>query len=225
MGLEISSLLGEGLRLGDDYFELADAVAHTDRVTSVEGIPVRRWTEPTREPVHLWIDFSSPSGTKEMLEHVDTPVVIGTTGFSASDFRSIEAYAKRRPVLLSPNTSPGMNWMIRALREFPLRPEFGFEAVVEETHHAQKKDAPSGSAKRVLESLAQAGYPQPTVHVTRGGDVVGLHRVRFLGGGEEVVIEHRVSQRVVFAKGALMGAQFLLKQTEPRIYRMEEVLK
>src|SRR5690606_24677515 len=126
------------------------------------------------------------------------------------------------PVLLCPNTSIGMNRMSAMLVLAKPLASQGFACVVEEDHHKAKKDSPSGSAKRLLEALAKAGFDAPQVHVTRAGSIVGNHRVRFIADGEELVVEHRVTDRKIFARGALHGAQFLLKQKEPRIYRFEE---
>src|SRR5262249_43738537 len=70
MGLEVAALLGEGYELGADYFELSDAVAKSDKITSIEGVSIRTWDTPAREPVHAWIDFSRPEATVRMLDQI-----------------------------------------------------------------------------------------------------------------------------------------------------------
>lgn len=223
MGQEIAALLSDGFTLGADAFELADGITRSGRLQSLEGMPLRTFGEIAREPVHVWIDFSRPEGTMAVLEETDRPVVIGTTGHTPAQMEKIEAYAKKAPVLLCPNTSVGMNFLQATIGSAATLAGKDFAAVLEEDHHKLKQDAPSGSAKRLLEVLAQAGFENPTVHVTRAGSIVGNHRVRFIADGEELILEHRVTDRRIFAKGALRGAQFLLYRKEPRVYRIEEM--
>lgn len=223
MGQEIAALLSDGFTLGADAFELADGITRSGRLQSLEGMPLRTFGEEPREPVHVWIDFSRPEGTMALLEETDRPIVIGTTGFTAAQMERIESYAKRTPVLLCPNTSLGMNLLNAMVGQAATLSGKDFVAVLEEEHHKHKQDAPSGSAKRLLEALGKAGFERPTVHVTRAGSIVGNHRVRFLADGEELILEHRVTDRRIFAKGALGAAQFLLQRQEPRVYRIEEM--
>jgi 4-hydroxy-tetrahydrodipicolinate reductase len=223
MGQEIASLLADGFTLGADAFVLADGITRSGRLQSLEGMPLRTFGEESREPVHVWIDFSRPEGTMALLEETDRPVVIGTTGFTPAQMETIEAFARKSPVLLCPNTSVGMNLLNAMLAQTATLASKDFAVVLEEDHHKLKQDAPSGSAKRLLESLTQAGFENPTVHVTRAGSIVGTHRIRFIADGEELVLEHRVTDRRIFAKGALHGAQFLLHRKEPRVYRIEEM--
>ena len=206
--------------------EFADAIAHSDRLKSIEGIPVRQLTEPEREPVHLWIDFSRPEGTMELLKNLDTPIVVGTTGFSGAQFTELEHYSKTRAVLYAPNMAPGMNALMQLLRHGGLSPQLGFNVVANETHHVHKKDAPSGTMKRLIDILNAQGHKNIQVQVARAGEVFGIHSLRFISGEEEITIEHRVSDRKVFAKGALLAASFLLKgEKKPGLYSYEDVLR
>jgi 4-hydroxy-tetrahydrodipicolinate reductase len=223
VGKEIAALLSDGFVLGDDRFELSDAISESGSLQSIEGIPVRQWGEPEREPVHLWIDFSRPEGTLRLLEQVSTPILIGTTGFTPEQLSYVQAYAKRFPVLLAPNTSPGMKAVLRMTSESAGLGSLGFTTVLEEDHHRFKVDAPSGSAKRLLGLLKEIGFQNTQVHSTRAGSLVGTHTVRWIGEGEEILLQHRVTDRNVFAKGALWGARFLVKQTKAKLYTFEEV--
>ncbi len=223
MGQEIASLLTDGFTLGPDAFELADGITRSGRLQSLEGMPLRTFDEAAREPVHVWIDFSRPDGTMALLEKSNCPIVIGTTGFTDAQMEKVEAFAKTTPVLLCPNTSAGMNFLNAMVAQSASLASKEFTVILEEDHHRLKQDSPSGSAKRLLETLGQAGFANPEVHVTRAGSIVGNHRVRFIADGEELVLEHRVTDRRIFAKGALRGAQFLLNQKEARVYRIEEM--
>ena len=220
MGLEIASALNEEFSFMGDSLELCDAISSSGRLTSIEGIEVRGMDDEPREPVHLWIDFSRPAGTLALLEKIETPVVIGTTGFSDVEVAKIRAYAERHPVLLCPNTSPGMALMAKMLRSVPVPASFA--AVLDESHHRFKKDSPSGTAKMLLAVLQAQGRHDVTVHATRAGSIVGTHTVRFIADGEELTLTHTVSNRRIFATGALRGALFLARQTTPRIYTVDD---
>lgn len=224
MGQEIAALLSDGFTIDTDAFELSDGVTQSGRLLSIEGMSLRRLEDPEREPVHVWIDFSRPEGTLALLEKIDAPVVIGTTGFTGPQRERIEQYAKKAPVLLAPNTSAGMNGMRAAVLQLASLSKIGFTAVVEEEHHRHKKDSPSGSAKSLLEALQGAGFRDVQVHVTRAGSTVGNHKVRLIADGEELSIEHRVTDRKIFAAGALRAAHFLLQQNKPKLYTYDEVL-
>jgi 4-hydroxy-tetrahydrodipicolinate reductase len=200
VGREITSLLAGGFALGEDVLGLAE------------------------NNVDVWIDFSSPEGCLNLLKKIEVPVVIGTTGFTTSDLTAIEAYAKTTPVLLSSNMSPGMNVAQKLLSQLPSPEQFACDVVLEESHHKNKKDAPSGTAKQILAVLKEAGFDRVETHVTRAGAIRGYHAVRLINDDEELMISHRVENRTVFARGALLAAGFLLKKAPvPKVYSMKDV--
>ena len=223
MGVEVASILGQGYQQGANYLELADAVANSDKVTSIEGVTVRTWDSPAREPVHVWIDFSKPAATLRMLEAIQTPVVICTTGFSENELAAIQKFSKKHAVLLAANTSPGMSVVRKFLRQALPPTEWGFAAHLQDTHHRHKKDSPSGSAKELVRLLEQAGYSEVQVQAIRSGGVVGEHEIRLISDNEEVRIVHRAFDRRVFAKGALLGAVRLLSVDKPGLYSWDEL--
>jgi 4-hydroxy-tetrahydrodipicolinate reductase len=225
MGLEIASLAQEGFQYRDVSFEFCDAVANSKRLTSIDGVSVRTFKEPPREPVNVWIDFSRPEATLELLNKVETPVVIGTTGFTEEQWKSVEKYAMKHPVLFAPNMAPGMNALVKMLEKSSFSPDLGFEVVASESHHKHKKDSPSGTMKRLLSGLESLGYKNIPTQVSRVGEVFGVHTLKFVSADEEITLEHRVSNRRVFAKGALVAAQFLINQKQPKIYSYAEVLE
>ncbi|MFL5348166.1 MAG: 4-hydroxy-tetrahydrodipicolinate reductase [Hyalangium sp.] len=170
------------------------------------------------------------------------PMVIGSTGFTAESREQVAAAARSIPVVLAPNTSVGVNVVIQMAAELARVLGDGFDVEVVETHHRMKKDAPSGTALRLAEVLAQAlgrtsedlvferhgqiGARTPKeigVQALRGGDVVGEHTVFFFGEGERVELTHRAASRDQFAKGALRAANWVVKQ-RPGLYDMADVL-
>jgi len=205
--------------------------------------------EPIRKLVgncDVVIDVSSVAAIKEVceacVEH-NKPLVIGTTGHSADQTNGIASAAKMIPVVLAPNFSAGVNtlfWLTRKAAEL-LGKDFDIEIV--ETHHREKKDAPSGTAKRLAQVAAEArrlSYAEDVVHgregqvgarssdeigmhAIRAGDVVGEHTVIFAATGERLELTHKASSRETFAVGALRAALWVIGQPAA-LYSMEDVL-
>lgn len=169
--------------------------------------------------------------------------VLGTTGQSDAQVAAIHAAAARIPVVFAPNFSVGVNtlfWLTRKAAEI-LGPEFDLEVV--EMHHRLKKDAPSGTAKRLAEILAavrglsynddvrhgRAGIvgertrDEIGMHALRGGDVVGDHTVLCANVGERLELTHKASSRDTFARGSVRAAKWAAAQP-PGLYDMEDVL-
>ena len=221
MGQELAFLLRDGYVIDKDQLELVDAVSHSGTLGSVEGVDVRRPSEPGREPLHVWIDFSTPQGTIALLKEAKGPVVIGTTGLSDEEKETVVVYAQTYPVCLAPNLSPGMAWLRKCLN---LGVPSGFEVVLEETHHGKKVDSPSGSAHSLSAILKAKSGRSPQTFSVRAGGVPGDHVVRFVGEDEELRFEHRVWNRSVFAKGALMAALSLVKKKVPGLFSLDDLV-
>jgi 4-hydroxy-tetrahydrodipicolinate reductase len=192
------------------------------------------------------VDFSHASATNEICRACLTagkPLVIGTTGHSNEERALIDKASKSLAVVLSPNFSIGVNalfWLTRKAAEM-LGKDFDLE--IAETHHRLKKDAPSGTAKRLAEILCQVrklDYAKNVahgreglvgerpaaeigLHSIRGGDVVGDHTVTFAGTGERLELTHRAVSRETFAAGALRAAGWVVGRP-PGLHSMEDVL-
>lgn len=193
------------------------------------------------------IDFSHADATAEIVAAcaaAQKPLVIGTTGHSTAQRAAIALAATKVPVILSANFSVGVNtlfWLTRKAAEL-LGDEFDLEIV--ETHHRLKKDAPSGTAKRLAEVLCEVrglSYEKDVthgregmigerprkqigVHAIRAGDAVGEHTVMFAAAGERLELTHKASSRETFAMGALRAAQWIVGKS-PALYSMEDVLE
>ncbi len=172
------------------------------------------------EPATIWIDFSAPEATLSLLEKVNVPVVIGTTGFTQIQREAIVKASYRIPILLSSNMSPGIFLLKKLIEQIPpsFQKYYGVEMV--EHHHDQKKDKPSGTALSLADSLKKGGWESCPIHSLRLGGELGTHTVKFANGSESITFEHRAMNRRLFAEGALLAAQALLKQP-PGLYGME----
>jgi len=157
------------------------------------------------------IDVSSALGTKELLSRVQgIPLLVGTTG--ELPYADLEKYAQTAPVAVVPNFSVGVPLMLELLEKAIAMLPKGWDIEVIEAHHNQKKDAPSGTAKRIAKTISHAGAGEVPVHALRVGDTFGEHTVWMCGPGERLEIKHVATNRSVFAIGAIRWAKWLLKQ-------------
>jgi len=172
------------------------------------------------------IEFTGPAATLEHLEAAvknKKAVVIGTTGFSKDETEKIKKASGNIPIVFSPNMSIGANLMFKVTEQVARALGGDYEAEIIEAHHDQKKDAPSGTAKRLGEAISKVKGKIPPMHSVRLGDIVGDHTVIFAGNGERIELTHRVHSRDAFAKGALDAAKFLAGK-KPGLYTMADVI-
>jgi 4-hydroxy-tetrahydrodipicolinate reductase len=191
------------------------------------------------------IDFSSPAATAGLINlavAAGKPLVIGTTGHSADEKKRLLALAARVPTVWAGNFSVGVNLLFALTARAARVLGDDYDAELIEMHHRHKKDAPSGTAVRLLELILEARQLGPDalrhgrsgltgertrkevgVHALRGGDVVGDHTVIFASPGERIELTHKASDRAIFAKGALRAAQWVVNQPAG-VYDMQDVL-
>lgn len=193
------------------------------------------------------IDFSLREATLPLAKlsaQVGKPMVIGTTGHQADEKNEIEALSKQIPMVWAGNFSTGVNLLFYLTEQAArvLDSSSNFDAEVIEMHHRLKKDAPSGTADRLLEILkssrnltnSQIAHGRDGIvgerpadeigsHALRGGDVVGDHTIMFAGMGERIELTHRATDRKIFAAGALKAAKWVFGQP-PSLYSMQDVL-
>jgi 4-hydroxy-tetrahydrodipicolinate reductase len=235
-------LIGAKGRMGQAIAAAADAA---DAVI-VAGLDQGDDLTKEIDACEVVVDFSHPSATDEVCRAclgAGKPLVVGTTGHSNNERALLEKASKSVPVVFSPNFSIGVNalfWLTRKAAEM-LGEDFDLE--IAETHHRLKKDAPSGTAKKLAEILCEVRKldyakdvvhgreglvgerpaAQIGVHSIRGGDVVGDHTVTFAGRGERLELTHEASSRETFAAGALRAALWVAERPAG-LYSMEDVL-
>jgi len=247
--------MGQALaRAAEGYsdLQLVAALDHADAesmgrpVIPEASVRVSSDIEAALAQCNVVVDFTRPEATMALLDaarRAGKGMVIGTTGFSASQLADIDTASADIPIVMAANFSLGVN-LLRALVARATRSlgeQFDIEIV--EAHHRHKVDAPSGTALALGEAAAEArGVSLDDVAVksrdghtgarpsgsigfatVRGGDVVGDHQVFFLGDGERIEIGHRASSRATFANGALRAAAWLHGRTPGR-YDMFDVL-
>jgi len=183
------------------------------------------------------IDFTRPEGTLKHLEYCaahGVKLVIGTTGFDDAGKAAIAAAAEKTAIVFAPNMSVGVNVTLKLLELAAKSLATGYDIEIIEAHHRHKVDAPSGTALKMGEVIADAlgrdlkecavygregvtGERDPSTigfATVRGGDIIGDHTVLFAGTGERIEISHKSSSRAGYAQGSLRAARFLAdKQT------------
>jgi 4-hydroxy-tetrahydrodipicolinate reductase len=236
-------LIGAGGRMGQ---AIAAAAEGQEALVIAARCDVGDAIEAAIGQCDVAIDFSHADATERncaVCVASGKPLVIGTTGQSPGQLRFIADAAKSIPVLVAANFSVGVNtlfWLARKAAEL-LGQDFDLEIL--ETHHRLKKDAPSGTAKRLAEILCEVRgldyekdvahgregmigerpRKQIGVHAIRAGDVVGEHTVVFASQGERLELTHKASSRDTFAVGALRAAQWIVGKPAG-LYSMEDVL-
>ncbi|WP_422846633.1 4-hydroxy-tetrahydrodipicolinate reductase [Acidovorax sp. M2(2025)] len=179
------------------------------------------------------IDFTRPEGTLAHLavcSDLGVKAVVGTTGFSEAQKAEIAALARRTAIVMAPNMSVGVNVTLKLLEMAAKALATGYDIEIIEAHHRHKVDAPSGTALKMGEVIAQAmgrdlkdcavyaregvtGERDPSsigFATIRGGDIVGDHTVLFAGVGERIEISHKSSNRAGYAQGSLRAVRFLV---------------
>lgn len=180
-------------------------------------------------PADVIVDFSSEPGTRAAVAMARTgraALLVGTTGLSEALRDELTALSAERAVLVAPNVSLGVAVMRRlAHLAATLLGPAGWTADLVETHHDRKKDAPSGTALALAESLARGGLAVGggRIHSIRAGDVVGEHEIRLAGPGERIQLVHEADSRDLFARGAIRAAKWLAGRP-PGTYSMDDVL-
>mgnify|MGYP000044821537 CR=1 FL=1 len=218
------------------------ALAAGDQIAAVVDVNNIADLETMGRIADVVIDFSSPAALPAVAGYIrstGTPLLSGVTGCTASDMAVFTALGQYAPVMHSANYSVGVAVLRRVLEQVSdvLKPDFDIEIV--ETHHNQKVDAPSGTAKLLLEAIDPRHELTPVygrqgncgkrpqkeigVHALRGGTEAGTHTVSFFGTDEVLEFTHRATSRQIFVNGALHMARRLCRMPKGR-YELQDIL-
>ena len=229
----------------DDHPDLGKDAGAAAGVSSLD-VPITSDLASAIAEADVVVDFSERRSTLACVEvacRAGKAVVIGTTWFSDEEIARVKKAAEAIAVVLSPNMSMGVNVLFKIAEE-TARKLKGYDIEIFEVHHNRKKDAPSGTARRLGQIVASAtgrdisrdavygregfvGERKPNeigLHAARAGDIVGEHTVIFAGPGERIELTHRAHSRNTFASGALRAARFAAA-SPPGFYAMADVLE
>lgn len=221
----------------------ADAGAYSGQAT---GVLITSDVRQGLQSSQVLIDFTRPEGTMEHLKvcrELGVAAVIGTTGFTEAQKAEIATIAQDIAIMMAPNMSVGVNVTLKLLEMAAKALSTGYDIEIIEAHHRHKVDAPSGTALKMGEVIADAlgrdlkecavyaregvtGERDPSsigFATIRGGDIVGDHTVLFAGIGERIEISHKSSSRATYAQGSLRAVRFLAGQ-KSGLFDMFDVL-
>jgi 4-hydroxy-tetrahydrodipicolinate reductase len=188
------------------------------------------------------VDFSYPGNLEKVLAFGvsrNCPLVLGTTGYSQQQIEAIREASERTAIVHSSNYSTGVAVLVQALKQVAPKLMDAFDVEIVETHHNKKADAPSGTAKLLVDAIdpghrfervygreGQVGARgrEIGIHAVRGGTVAGEHRVIFYGEDEVIEFTHSATSRQIFAGGAVRAARFAVGKG-PGLYTMADVLE
>ena len=236
MGGNVLSLLENDLE--------AQAVCGVDLYPREIGIPVYKTFAEITEEADVIIDFSSPVGLQERLDYAKAKglgVVLAATGFTKEDLDMVAEYSKEVAIFKTANLSLGVNLMQALCKAAAEVLGDAFDVEIVEKHHNLKKDAPSGTALMLADTVNEAFAGQKRyvngrdgivgarekneigIHAVRGGTIVGEHEVIFAGEDEIITISHSARSKRVFAVGAIRAAKYLATK-EAGMYEMKHLL-
>ena len=222
----------------------AVAVCGVDLYPKEIGIPVYKSFADVKEEADVIIDFSSADGVAERLEYARANglgIVLASTGFSPADLTLIDEYAKSTAIFKTANLSLGVNLMQALCKAAAQVLGDNFDVEIIEKHHNLKKDAPSGTALMLADTVNEAFNGEKKyvdgrsgivgardkkeigMHAVRGGTIVGEHEVMFAGEDEIITITHSARSKRVFAVGAIRATKFLNGKGAGR-YEMKDLL-
>tara|TARA_B100001093_G_C26520241_1_gene881442 strand:- start:9 stop:668 length:660 start_codon:yes stop_codon:yes gene_type:complete len=174
------------------------------------------------------IDFSRPESSLEVLKkcvNYEKPVLIGTTGFNENQIKTIIKASNKIPILLSYNMSKGIFILKKSIKNFLSSNELSLECIIEEVHHRNKVDSPSGTAielqRLIQENDISNNVSSINIKSERTLDVFGIHKVIFFNNSENIQFKHEALSRKVFANGAVSIAKLILNN-EPKLYTTED---
>ena len=222
-------VLAGALDIAGNPFLGTDAAAFLGQPS---GVAVTADLAQGLQPAQVLIDFTRPEGTLAHLQvcrQLGVNAVIGTTGFSDAQKAEIAEIAQHIAIMMAPNMSVGVNVTLKLLEMAAKAMSTGYDIEIVEAHHRHKIDAPSGTALKMGEVIADAlgrdlkdcavyerygitGERDPSsigFATIRGGDIVGDHTVLFAGTGERFEISHKSSSRTTYAQGSLRAVRFL----------------
>lgn len=187
------------------------------------------------------IDFSKPNATMTVLPwavEAKVPMVIAPTGYTPEQNEAIAEASKIIPIFKSSNMSYGVNAMIEIVK-LAAKLFYSYDSEILDFHHSGKVDSPSGTANMLAEAIKEVQDGMETIYgrtgkrqsneigiaAQRGGGIPGEHVITFAGPNDFVRLQHFALKPEMFAEGALDAARFILKQTEPRLYTMKDLLR
>ncbi len=216
------------LALKDNSFKLICLLERSDRPDlgkDIEGVKVSAAISDLQNADCL-IDFSSTLATLQNLDKAveyRKAMVIGTTGFDAEQIEKIKQASDKIPVVFSPNMSYGVNMVFKLVKEASSKLS-GYKVNIVEAHHVHKKDAPSGTAKKLKQIIESGLLKVENIESIREDEIIGDHKIIFDGEFDKIELSHSAKTRDIFAEGALLAAKWIIGKNAG-VYNMLDILE
>ncbi|MCD8285687.1 MAG: 4-hydroxy-tetrahydrodipicolinate reductase [Clostridia bacterium] len=244
-------ICGIGGHMGANVYSLVSEEPDAEVVCGVDlhapetiKVPVYASFNDVKEDVDVVIDFSSPAVLRSELAWAaekKVPLVLATTGYTEDDLKAIDETSKKTAVFRTANFSLGINLLVKLVKEAASVLGEAFDIEIIEKHHNQKKDAPSGTALMLADSINEVyggskeymngreglvgkRGSEIGIHAVRGGTIVGEHEVMFAGEDEIITLSHSARSKKVFAAGAVKAAVWMAGKPAGK-YDMNDLLK
>lgn len=231
-------------RLSEQYEDLVIAAGYDIQDNGKNSYPVYTELKNISVKIDVIIDFSNPAALNGLIDFAvknRIPVIVATTGLSASQKELIEQASRSIAVFYSANMSLGVNLVIDLVKKAAKLLEDNFDIEIIEKHHNQKLDAPSGTAFAIADSIntvlkqkddfiydrhsrrKKRSKTEIGIHAVRGGTIVGEHSVIFAGNDEIIEIKHSAMSKEIFGTGALRAARYIFGKS-PGMYNMDNLI-
>lgn len=218
------ALVGAAGRMGSEIIKAAESEGCEVTVEMNAGAD---WKKIKPDSFDVAVDFSSPEGMTSAVDYCvkhKKPIVSGVTGLNKQHWAALQTASKKIPLLYSANMSLGIAAFNAMIQQTKMIENWDFQ--IEEVHHNQKKDRPSGTAlllQKTLNATLKRENPEP--QSLRGGGVPGIHTLWAMGPEETLTIQHTAFSRGVFARGALQAARWLFDKGKAGLYDLSHLYK
>ncbi len=223
-------------RMGQSIYKLSQETGYDiivgidqrEKIIPSDNIKLSHSLSEYSELYDVVIDFSLPNpsinAVKECIE-LEKPITIGTTGFNDKQIKEINESSKKIPILLAPNMSIGVNTTFQIIEDLS-KSLMDYEVSIEETHHMNKVDAPSGTALKIADLIAKTkgtNLDDINIKAFREEGEVGVHKTTFKSENDEIIVYHNAYNRNIFAEGALSTSQWIAEQ-KPGLYNYRDYM-
>ena len=200
-----------------DGYKVTVGIDKEENFKNTPGVKLSHGLLKLNDLFDVVIDFSLPAFSIETIKHcieLHKPITVGTTGFSAKQKDDLLFAGTKIPILVAPNMSLGVNASLRSIAELS-KILSDYDVHIEETHHKNKVDSPSGTALKIAEIIAKARDIDPNnirIDASRQDGEIGVHKTIFKSLDDEIILFHNAFNRKIFAKGALETSQWIAEQ-------------
>jgi len=213
----------------EEGFNVTVGCDQKEKVTSQYEIQLSDDLSKNPDLFDVVIDFSLPEPCVNIVktcEKINKPITIGTTGFKQEQKDYLVSASKNIPLLLAPNMSLGVNASLESISDLS-KILTNYDVHIEETHHKNKLDSPSGTAIKIAEVVAEArGINPEDIKITslREEGEIGIHKTVFKSDDDEIILYHNAFNRKIFAMGALESSQWIVQQ-KPGLYTYKDFMR